>query len=76
MLHGKYQIYGTQIKMDPETKNIYIHPIIGPDNVDERRAELGLSKLSEYLKTWQITWDLEQYKRDLPGLVEKYLKHN
>jgi hypothetical protein len=68
---GKKQIYGSQIGRDPETQVYYISPLEDPDNVDKRRAEVGLGPLSEYVNHWQIKWDIEQYKKDLPELVEK-----
>jgi hypothetical protein len=71
----KRQIYGSQISRDPETQEYYISPLEDPDNVDKRRSEVGLGPLSEYVNHWQIKWDVEQYKKDLPNLVEKD-KHN
>ncbi|NJL77090.1 MAG: hypothetical protein HC892_20830 [Saprospiraceae bacterium] len=68
---GKRQIYGSQIGRDPETQISYVLPLEDPDNVDKRRAEVGLGPLSEYLNRWQIKWDVEQYKMDLPKLEEK-----
>ena len=63
---GKRQIYGSQIGRDPETKIYYVSPLEDPDNVDKRRAEVGLGPLSDYVSRWQIKWDVEQYKMDLP----------
>jgi len=68
---GKRQIYGSQIGRDAETKIFYILPLEDPDNVDIRRAKVGLEPLAEYLNHWQIKWDIEQYKKDLPKLEEK-----
>ena len=68
---GKRQIYGSQIGRDPETQVYYVSPLEDPDNVDKRRAEVGLGPLAEYLNHWQIKWDVEQYKKDLPKLEEK-----
>ena len=68
---GKRQIYGSQIGRDPETQIYYVSPLEDPDNVDKRRAEVGLLSLSEYVKHWQMKWDVEQYKKDLPKLEEK-----
>jgi hypothetical protein len=36
--------------------------------MDERRAEVGLQPLADYVKFWNITWDVEQYKKDLPAI--------
>ena len=68
---GKRQIYGSQIGRDPLTQLYYVSPLIDPDNVDKRRAEVGLGPLSEYVNHWKIKWDVIQYKKDLPKLEEK-----
>jgi hypothetical protein len=68
---GKKQIYGSQIGFDPKTDVGYIFPLEDPDNVDKRRKEVGLGLLSDYVKRWNIVWDIEQYKKDLPALEEK-----
>jgi hypothetical protein len=67
---GRKQIYGSQIGTNPNTKTQYIFPLIDPDNVDKRRAEVGLENLAEYVKHWNITWNIEQYKKDLPEIEE------
>jgi hypothetical protein len=68
---SKLQIYGSQIGRDNETQLYYVLPLKDPDNVDKRRAEVGLEPISEYVSNWQIKWNLEQYKKDLPKLEEK-----
>lgn len=68
---GKKQIYGSQVGRDKETGNYYILPLEDPDNVDRRRAKVGLRPLSQYLNQWQMKWDVEQYKRDLPSIEAK-----
>ena len=68
---GKKQIYGSQIGRDNETQLYYISPLEDPDNVDKRRAEVGLQPLAEYVNHWQIKWDVEQYKKDLPKIEAK-----
>lgn len=67
---GKKQIYGTQIGMDNQTKLYYVSPLEDPKNVDKRRASMGLEPLAEYVKEWQIVWDLKKYKKDLPKYIE------
>ena len=61
---GKKQIYGSQIGMDQTTNKHYVRPLEDPDNVDERRAAVGLDSLANYVTRWQIKWDVEQYKKD------------
>ena len=70
---GKKQIYGSQIGGDPETHSCYVLPLEDPDNVDMRRAEVGLPPLAEYALEYEIKWDVEQYKKDLPSIeaIEK-----
>lgn len=68
---GKKQMYGSQIGRDPETQKYYVLPLEDPDNVDKRRSEVGLGLLSEYVSMWQIKWDVELYKKDLPKLEER-----
>jgi hypothetical protein len=67
---GKRQIYGSQIGLDPQTQTYYVSPLEDPDNVDKRRAEVGLEPISNYASRWQIIWNVEQYKKDLPKLEE------
>ena len=73
---GKRQIYGTQIGTIPSSHRYYVAPLDDPDHVDERRAKVGLQPLAAYVKQWQINWDMEQYKKDLPvlELIEKTKK--
>ncbi|WP_109851947.1 DUF6624 domain-containing protein [Aquimarina sp. AU58] len=58
---GKTQIYGSQIKYYPETKSFDVWPIADPENVDKRRALIGLGPLEPHLKNrFGIVWDLEK----------------
>ena len=59
---GKRQIYGSQIGRDKETGEPYVSPIEDPENVDKRRAEVGLGTLADYISNWNITWDVEKHK--------------
>jgi hypothetical protein len=68
---GKNQIYGSQIGTDPKTNLNYVLPLDDPDNVDKRRAEVGLPPLADYVSHWNFTWDVEAYKKELPALIEK-----
>lgn len=67
---GRKQIYGSQIGTNPVTKTKYVLPLEDPDNVDKRRIEVGLGTLADYVKNWNITWNVEQYKKDLPEIEE------
>lgn len=68
---GKKQIYGSQIGYDDVENKSYVLPLEDPDNVDKRRAEVGLGLLADYVKRWDIVWDVEAYKKQLPALEEK-----
>ena len=59
---GKRQIYGSQIHRDKETKEMYVAPLIDPENVDKRRAEVGLGKLADYVGHWNLVWDVKKHK--------------
>jgi hypothetical protein len=61
---GEKQIYGSQIRSAGD--GYYVRPLIDPDNVDKRRAEVGLRPIEEYVSQWGITWDVEEYKKKLP----------
>lgn len=60
---GEKQIYGSQIGMDDS--GTYIAPMIDPDNVDKRRAAVGLGPIADYVKNWNLTWDVEAYKKQM-----------
>ena len=59
---GKRQVYGSQIGIDQETGEYYVLPLIDPENVDKRRAEVGLGSISQYVGNWDMTWDVEKHK--------------
>ncbi|MEG0848411.1 MAG: hypothetical protein RSH24_01015 [Flavobacterium sp.] len=65
---GKHQIYGSQSAKNKKTNQWYISPLIDPDNVDKRRAEVGLGTIAEYAAKMNIDWNLEAYKKELPEL--------
>ena len=45
---GGKQIYGSQVFTDNKTDKMYFGPIEDPENVDARRAEVGLQPLNDY----------------------------
>ncbi len=58
---GELQIYGGQMKFYPETKSFNVWPIFDPENIDKRRAEIGLEPIAEFLKTrFDFDWNLEE----------------
>lgn len=50
---GHKQIYGTQVRLNPKTREARPFPIQDSVNVDSRRRAVGLSPLSEYLKLFE-----------------------
>ncbi|MFD0836140.1 DUF6624 domain-containing protein [Mariniflexile aquimaris] len=68
---GERQIYGSQIGRDQVTGEYYVSPLIDPDNVDKRRSEVGLGKLTDYVSRYGIIWDIEKYKIQLLELEAK-----
>ena len=69
---GKRQIYGSHIGFDNECNLKFLLPLEDPDNVDMRRASVGLGPLADYSNLWGIKWDKEEYKKDLPRIDEKF----
>ncbi|GCC50667.1 hypothetical protein SanaruYs_08850 [Chryseotalea sanaruensis] len=65
---GNKQIYGSQVSWNMKTNEYYILPLDDPDNVDKRRAAVGLQPLGDYVSNWNLKWDIEQYKKDLPKI--------
>ena len=56
MYEERPQLYGSQIKNDPETGKRIIWKIEDEANVDKRRAEMGLPPLIEYAKFFGIDY--------------------
>ncbi len=65
---GRKQIYGSQIGRNETTQTFYVLPLEDPDNVDKRRAEVGLTTMVDYAANWDIKWDVETYKKQLPEI--------
>lgn len=66
------QIYGSQIAIQSKGK-VVVLPMIQPDSVDARRKSIGIKEsMNAYLGMWNVKWDVEQYKKDLPKLVSMY----
>ena len=73
---GKNQIYGSQVVWDMKSNVYYVMPLEDPENVDIRRSQVGLPPLSVYLSNWQLKWDINKYKKDLPKVKALYLYSN
>lgn len=72
---GKRQIYGSQVSQNAKTGEMYVLPLDDPDNVDKRRASVGLQPLGEYLALWNLKWNPEEYKKELPELEKRKIFH-
>ncbi|GAB5565965.1 MAG: hypothetical protein Wins2KO_30280 [Winogradskyella sp.] len=58
---GELQIYGGQMKYYPETKSFNVWPVYDPENIDQRRAEIGLEPIAIFLKNrFNFEWNLEE----------------
>jgi hypothetical protein len=68
MFQGRKQIYGSQVAWNMLTNKYTIMPMIDPDHVDTRRADIGLGSYAAYLIDMGIVWNVEQYKKDLPQI--------
>lgn len=71
---GKKQIYGSQISWNMKTNEKFVAPLEDPDNVDKRRAEVGLPSLQTYLTELDMKWDVEKYKKEIPAIEELFFK--
>jgi hypothetical protein len=60
MIDGKPQIYGSQISQNRETKKWELYKLENVETVDKRRAEVGLGSLKEYVKNWNIEFNVKQ----------------
>lgn len=60
MRNGKPQIYGSQITYDEDTGREKIYKIKDPEYVNQRRKEVGLGPIQDYVKRWGIVWTIEQ----------------
>ena len=72
MNQGKKQIYGTQIITSKKPGDSYVVPLENPDKVNELRKEIGLEPLEDYLQEEGLSWDLEEYKKNLPRIEKLY----
>ena len=69
---GTKQIYGSQVTEITSTGEKYVMPLADPDNVDKRRNDVGLSPLKDYLALMGMTWDVEEYKKNLPRYMQAH----
>ena len=69
---GQKQIYGSQVAWNMKTNQYYVMAIENPDQVDQRRAKVGLVPLAVYLlDCCKLVWDLPAYKNNIFSLKTK-----
>ena len=69
---GRKQIYGSQIAWNMKTNQYYVMAIENPDQVDQRRASVGLVPIAVYiLDCCNLVWDLPAYKKNIFSLQVK-----
>lgn len=71
MRQGKRQTYGSQISKDYDTGEVYVWPLIEPEKVNERRAEVGLGPIEDYVRHVGIRWDVEKHKERTKRIESK-----
>ena len=60
MRKGKPQRYGSQTIIDQKTGNQTVYDIKDPEYVSQRRKEVGLGPIEDYLISFGIEWTVEQ----------------
>lgn len=66
---GARQVYGSQIYKDYNTGESYVYPLVEPEKVNARRAEVGLEPIEDYLmQAVGIAWDVEKHKEQTKRL--------
>jgi len=58
---GGKQIYGSQVGRDQTTGEYFVSPMEDPENVDKRRADVGLGPIADYISNWNMTWDVKKH---------------
>lgn len=57
MAEGKKQIYGTGLQTNDVTKELKLWPVENEEEVDARRAAVGLPPMAEYLKLFGLKYN-------------------
>jgi hypothetical protein len=74
---NKYQIYGTQLFFSKQLGRHFFFPIHHPENTAEKRKNIGIDTLvyNDYLRSFNLNWQLEKYLSDSALLVRKNIWH-
>lgn len=62
MRKGEPQVYGSQVSYSDEGK-AEVYEILEPEYVNQRRREVGLGTIEDYLSRWDIKWSIEQKEK-------------
>lgn len=62
LFENKPQIYGSQISKNPVTGEYELYNLMKPEGVNERRKQMGLGPIEEYLSMWDIKFEAETSK--------------
>ena len=69
---GQKQIYGSQVAWNMKTNQYHVVAIDNPDQVDQRRAKVGLVPIAVYLlDCCNLVWELAAYKENSYSLKAK-----
>jgi hypothetical protein len=63
MNRGEKQVYGSQMRQKADGSGYEIYPLEDPFHVNERRAEMGLGAIEEYIEHWGIKFEPEKMQR-------------
>ena len=63
---GKEQIYGSQIYRHKDG-SYYVKDLKEPEYVNQRRKEVGLGAIEDYVGRWGIEWTIEQKEQKEKG---------
>ena len=54
---GRCQIYRSQLEWNDATGGYEVLPILNPEEVDDRRKEVGLEPMQEMLSSFGVDWE-------------------
>jgi len=63
MRNGEPQTYGSQITTDPETGEQIVYEVKDPEYVNQRRSEVGLGPIEDYVRRFGLEWKVEQKEK-------------
>jgi hypothetical protein len=63
MRKGEPQTYGSQITNDPSTGQQIIYEVRDPEYVNQRRSQVGLGPIEDYVKRFGLEWTVEQKEK-------------